>query len=853
MNHKKTNAHCAITTNKKVQRLFFLLLVFFLGLLFFQTEAQFQKIFDLGDIQNQAIGQPTGSLISDGTYLYGMTQYGGQYNLGVIFKIKPEGTDFSKIFDFDSSNGKFPFGSLIYDGSFLYGMTSQGGAYDHGIVFKVKTDGTSFTHLKDLNNKVSEAADAGLQGMTPRGSLLFDPIQSTTMYGLVSDGGQKGCGTLFRINTNGTGFRTLIFFDCLTTGGFPNGSLISDGNFLYGMTNIAGVYGYGTLFKVSTDGNFFTSLLDLDGHQSGGYPYGDLYFDGNFLYAMTSGGGANSYGTILKVNTDGSGYTKLLDFDGKKSGASPYGSLISDDGIFLYGMTSYGGENGLGTIFRIKSDGSSYVKLHDFKKSDGAYPQGKLFSDKITLYGMTQKGGVNDMGSIFKFSNTLSITLQPTNQVACVGDVVTFNTEASGSTKVIYQWQMYNSDSKDYEDLTTTGGFAGVRTASLLVNTANQFGNGSYRCKITGDFSSPVYTQSISLVVNTIPSVPQCPDVIHCGPGRVTLTTNGGSIGNYVWYDQNNQIIPAQSNSSFVTPVLSASTNFSVSAQNGNCISAPALVKVTIHEVPLAPETKNASACQSSAVVLTASGASDGAYLWYTLPGGGKPIVGEVNGTLTTPLLKTTTTYYAAINNGVCESSRTPAVATIGNCNPPVIQSQVLTTQIGGLITIDLLPLIHASQLNPASLQIISSPASGVSAAINENGVLTINYKDNTFAGKEYLTIKACDINGLCSTKDFTIEVTGDIIVYNGVSPNGANPKLIIQYIDVFNDTKQNAVYIFDRWQNLVWHATNYDNTGVVFAGQGDGGQELPAGIYFYKIDFSSGRKSKTGFISLKR
>jgi len=59
-------------------------------------------------------------LISDGTYLYGMTQQGGDDNKGVVFKIKLDGTSYTKLLDFDGTNGETPYGSLVSDGSFLY-------------------------------------------------------------------------------------------------------------------------------------------------------------------------------------------------------------------------------------------------------------------------------------------------------------------------------------------------------------------------------------------------------------------------------------------------------------------------------------------------------------------------------------------------------------------------------------------------------------------------------------------------------------------------------------------------------------------------------------------------------------
>jgi uncharacterized repeat protein (TIGR03803 family) len=90
-----------------------------------------------------------------------------------------------------------------------------------------------------------------------------------------------------------------------------------------------------------------------------------LIYDGTFLYGMTSWGGTNGDGTIFKIKPDGTGSVKLFDFNKTINGSQPNGSLISD-GTFLYGMTFRGGTNDVGTTFKIKPDGTSYVKLLDF-------------------------------------------------------------------------------------------------------------------------------------------------------------------------------------------------------------------------------------------------------------------------------------------------------------------------------------------------------------------------------------------------------------------------------------------------------------------------------------------------------
>ena len=53
----------------------------------FKGQSQFTKILDFNNTGNGLI--PKGDLISDGTFLYGMTYAGGPLGNGLIFKIKP--------------------------------------------------------------------------------------------------------------------------------------------------------------------------------------------------------------------------------------------------------------------------------------------------------------------------------------------------------------------------------------------------------------------------------------------------------------------------------------------------------------------------------------------------------------------------------------------------------------------------------------------------------------------------------------------------------------------------------------------------------------------------------------------
>lgn len=206
-------------------------------------------------------------------------------------------------------------------------------------------------------------------------------------------------GSIFSVNTNGTGYNALFSFNG-TDGSFPSGnSLTLSGALFYGMTTNGGpAPAYGNIFSVDTDGTGFTTLHNFN-DTNGGSPTGSLIVSGNTLYGMTEQGGesTNPYvkfqdGCIFSIKTNGTNY-KVIHYFNDTAGANPYGTLLLSDGV-LYGMTSAGGPGGggQGVIFAIDTNGSNYTILHAFLgSSDGQIPQGNLVlsaSGKI-LYGQT--------------------------------------------------------------------------------------------------------------------------------------------------------------------------------------------------------------------------------------------------------------------------------------------------------------------------------------------------------------------------------------------------------------------------------------------------------------------------------
>jgi len=85
----------------------------------------------------------------------------------------------------------------------------------------------------------------------------------------------------------------------------------------------------------------------------------------------------NNAGTIFKI-TPAKVYTVLRHLTQSTDGSNPKGSLVQHSNGNFYGMTSAGGTNNLGTIFKITSNGT-YTVLRNFTMAtDGGNPFGSL-------------------------------------------------------------------------------------------------------------------------------------------------------------------------------------------------------------------------------------------------------------------------------------------------------------------------------------------------------------------------------------------------------------------------------------------------------------------------------------------
>jgi uncharacterized repeat protein (TIGR03803 family) len=263
-------------------------------------------------------------------------------------------------------------------------------------------------------------------GATPYSELV---LAGNTLYGTASAGGNSGSyngnGTLFAVNTDGSGFTNEYIFTAYPPGYYPtNGDgsvpfagLILSSNTLYGAAYDGGAFGAGTLFAVNTNnGSSFTNLYTFTGGNDGGGPDAALVLSSNTLYGTTAYGGGANNGTVFAINTDGSSFTNLHVFTANSGfpsytnsdGSNPNAGLVLS-GRTLYGAAAQGGRFGSGTLFAVNTNGSGFTNLYTFTatsgtpltNSDGSSPRGSLIASGGTLYGTAYNGGRFGSGTLF--------------------------------------------------------------------------------------------------------------------------------------------------------------------------------------------------------------------------------------------------------------------------------------------------------------------------------------------------------------------------------------------------------------------------------------------------------------------
>jgi len=328
-----------------------------------------------------------------------------------------------------NSEGYGPASSLILSGNMLFGTASSGGTSGAGTLFSMDLGSMHLTNLHSFGGSASSLGAPNHDGANPLAGLV---IQDNTLYGTASYGGSAGEGTLFTFKIKPLLLSLLHNFTQAyangnpntfvnNDGGIPEAPLMLSGNLLYGTASTSGAYGNGTLFAINTDGTGFRTLHSFSSttgsastNTDGIAPYGGLAMSSSsdVLFGVGFAGGSAGKGTVFSIGTNGSNFITLHNFAAttgntatNADGSNPWSGLLLV-GDFLYGTTILGGNFGVGTVFSIKVDGTQFANLHSFSSIDGASPYGGLVlsTSGYTLYGTTIHGGISTNGVVYSIN-----------------------------------------------------------------------------------------------------------------------------------------------------------------------------------------------------------------------------------------------------------------------------------------------------------------------------------------------------------------------------------------------------------------------------------------------------------------
>ena len=229
--------------------------------------------------------------------------------------------------------------------------------------------------------------------------------------------------------------------------------------------------------------------------------------------------------------------------------------------------------------------------------------------------------------------------------LVCYGSAVTLTATAPGGN---YQW--YDS---------ATGGKLLSSDTSYTTPALTASKTYYVQTTVNGCLSA---RKAVKVTILAPVAGPKAVGASLCAGNSVALTASG--FTSYDWYDSATGGNYLSSGSTYITPVLTATTTFYVQGTTVNgCATNRTAVIATVVPAPAAPTASSAPVCPGSISTLIASSGSN-TVQWYDAATDGNLLA--TTNTYTTPPLNTNTTYYIqSVSTTGCTSSRIPVVAQV--------------------------------------------------------------------------------------------------------------------------------------------------------------------------------------------
>jgi uncharacterized repeat protein (TIGR03803 family) len=650
---------------------------------------------------------PLGSLVqaSNGN-LYGMTEEGGTNGLGVIFSYNPSTTTYSVLENFGGTNGSFPAGSLVQaSNGNLYGMTEEGGIYGLGVIFSYNPSTTVYSVLENFSTP---------NGSVPYGSLV--QASNGNLYGMTEAGGTNNGGVIFSYNPFTTAYTVLENFNG-TNGSNPLGNLMqaSDGN-LYGMTYEGGANNVGVIFSYNPSIALYTKLADLSS-VTGDNPYfGSAFVEvlialnvqltssdqticlnstANSLSVTVTGNNGSPLTYQWYSNTVSSNIGGTLIPGANSSSFAPPTSIVGS--LYYYCLVnSSGGATGTSNISgqitvtagAIAGNISGAISVCTGNNSTVLTLSGSTgkiqwqsstdnitFSDipeaisanytALNLINTTYYKAIVTNGTCTATTPTVIMTVNPLpvvsaitgNTSVCAGQMTTLTDATAGG--------VWSSDNTSVASIDASGIVTGVASGTATISYLVTSGSGC------------ATTVSTIVTVNPLPVVSAITGNTSVCAGQMTTLTDATAGG--VWSSANNSV--ASVSSSGVVTILNSGTakiNYTVTNSSG-CRAVASIIFVINPPITVAPITGNTKVCAGSSSSL--SDATNGGS-WIS----SNAAIATVNqaGVVTGIAPGTTTITYSVTSNSCMSSVSTsvtvnaaPVVAAISGPNFVITGSSI--------------------------------------------------------------------------------------------------------------------------------------------------------------------------------
>ena len=382
--------------------------------------------------------------------VYGMSEWGGANNTGILFEYDVTNDNFDIKVNFSgNTEGCHPSqGLVLADNDKLYGIMPRNGLYGSGVIYEIDPATNTYTKKFDF--------ERGVTGFYPHGLVNGG---NGKLYGVTSGDGIFSSGKLFSYD---------VFTDTFTiehsfvniTGFYPANKLMKASNGkLYGFTRFGGLNDEGVLFEFDPITNTYTNKYNLDSSVTGNEPRSVLFEASNGKLYGTTTEGALNYGALIEFDLVNNSMDVKHSFDYYGEGYDATGGLVEKENGVLNGVLRDGpGSLGGGILYEYNYTTDTFTIKIDFEAELGVvYPSSSIMlAENGSIYGISNSGGVNGRGIIYEYDqelNTISIKSDFSNDTGYMvyGDLLEIPTGPLGTDDISIQdsFVLYPNPAKD--------------------------------------------------------------------------------------------------------------------------------------------------------------------------------------------------------------------------------------------------------------------------------------------------------------------------------------------------------------------------------------------------------------------